>query len=135
MPFVTPPSSKYHTTLFKVPHHPLQSTTSPSSKYHITIFKVPHHPLQSTTSPSSKYHITLFNVPHHPLQSTITTCWKYAICNEFKCCVFEFQNPRSTPLLMAVPCSRACNILKIFCWILMKIFWPCLIYKNKMSCV
>ena len=25
----------------KVPHHPLQSTTPPSSKYHITLFKVP----------------------------------------------------------------------------------------------
>ena len=52
----TPPSSKYHTTLFKVPHHPLQSTTQPSSKYHTTIFKVPRNPLQSTTPPSSKYH-------------------------------------------------------------------------------
>ena len=28
------PSSKYHTALFKVLHHPLQSTTPPSSKYH-----------------------------------------------------------------------------------------------------
>ena len=43
-------------------HHPLQSTTPPSSKFHTTLFKVPHHPLQNTTSPSSKYHITLFNV-------------------------------------------------------------------------
>ena len=38
----TPPSSKYHTTLFKVPNHPLQSTTPPSSKYQTTLFKVPH---------------------------------------------------------------------------------------------
>ena len=60
----TSPSSKYHTTLFKVPYHPLQSTTPPSSKYHITLFKVPHHPLQSTTPPSSKYHTTLFKVQH-----------------------------------------------------------------------
>ena len=37
------------TTLFKVPHNPLQSTTPPSSKYHTTLFKVPHHLLQSTT--------------------------------------------------------------------------------------
>ena len=29
-------------TLFKVPHHPLQNTTPPSSKYHTTLFKVPH---------------------------------------------------------------------------------------------
>ena len=28
------------------PLHPLQSTTPPSSKYHTTLFKVPHHPLQ-----------------------------------------------------------------------------------------
>ena len=41
----------YHTTLFKVPHHPLQSTTPPSSKYHTTLFKVPYHPLQSTIPP------------------------------------------------------------------------------------
>ena len=67
----TSPSSKYNTTLFKVPHHPLKSTIPPSSKYHTTLFKVPYHPLQSTTSPSSKYHITLFKVPHHPHQSTI----------------------------------------------------------------
>ena len=60
----------YDITLFKVPHHTLQSTTSPSSKYHTTLFKVPHHPLQSTTSTSSKYHTTLFKVPHNPLQST-----------------------------------------------------------------
>ena len=53
-PFI-PPSSKYHTTLFKVPHRHLQSTL---------------HPLQSTTTPSSKYYITLFKVPHNPLQST-----------------------------------------------------------------
>ena len=29
---------------YKVSHHPLQSTTPPSSKYHTTLFKVPHHP-------------------------------------------------------------------------------------------
>ena len=66
-------SSKYHSNLFKVPHHPLQITTlhplqsitPPSSKYLTTLFKLPHHPLQSTTSPlqsntppSSKYHTT-----------------------------------------------------------------------------
>ena len=56
------PSSKYHTTLFRVPHHPLQSTTPPSSEYHTTLFKIPHHLLQSTTSPSLKYHTTLFKV-------------------------------------------------------------------------
>ena len=49
-----------YTTLFKVSHHPLQSTTQPFSKYHTTLFKVPHNPLQSTTQPSSKYHTTLF---------------------------------------------------------------------------
>ena len=81
----------YHTTLFKVPHNPLQSTLPASSMYHTTLFKVPHHPLQSTTpplqsttpplqstthlfkvpytsskyhTPSSKYHITLFKVPY-----------------------------------------------------------------------
>ena len=66
----TKPSSMYHTTLFKVPRHPFQSTTQPSSKYHTTLFKVPRHPLQSTTPPFSKYHTTLFKVPHNPLQST-----------------------------------------------------------------
>ena len=50
------------TTLFKVPHHPLQSTTPPSSNRHTTLFKVAQHPHQSTTPPSSKYHITLFKV-------------------------------------------------------------------------
>ena len=29
--------------------NPLQSTTPPSSKYHTTLFKVAHHPLQSTS--------------------------------------------------------------------------------------
>ena len=47
-------------------------TTSPSSKYHTTLFKVPHNPLQSTTPPSSKYHTPLFKVPHNPLQSTVS---------------------------------------------------------------
>ena len=51
-----------HTTLFKVPHHPLQRTTPPSSKYHITLFKEPHHLLQSTTPPSSRNHTALFKV-------------------------------------------------------------------------
>ena len=69
--------TKYHITLFKVPHHPLQSTTSPSSKYHITLFKVPHHPIQSTTQFSSKYHTILFKVPHHPLQRTTPPSSKY----------------------------------------------------------
>ena len=58
----TRPSSKYHTTLFKVPHHPIQSTTPPSSKYYTTLFKVLYHPLQSTTPPSSKYHTNTHNV-------------------------------------------------------------------------
>ena len=40
-----PPSSKYHTTLFKVPHQHLQSTTPPSPKNHTTIYKVPHQHL------------------------------------------------------------------------------------------
>ena len=39
------PFSKYHTTLFEVPHHPIQSTALPSSKYHITIVYVPFNPL------------------------------------------------------------------------------------------
>ena len=59
------PFSMYHITIFKIPHHPLQSTiphsplqniTPPYSKYHTTIFKVPHHALRSTTSPLQKYH-------------------------------------------------------------------------------
>ena len=58
-----------NTSLFKVPHYPLQSTTSPSSKYHTTLFKVSHYRLQSTTLPSSKYHTTLFKVSHQPLQT------------------------------------------------------------------
>ena len=59
----------YLTTVLKVngvnflPRHPLQSTTPPSSKYHATLFKVPHHPLQSITPP--------IKVPHRPLQGTI----------------------------------------------------------------
>ena len=48
------------TTLFKIPFHPLQSTTTPSSKYCTTLFKVPQNPLQSTTPLSSKEHT--FNV-------------------------------------------------------------------------
>ena len=48
------PSSKYHTTLFKVTYNPLQSNIQPSSKYHTTLFKVTYNPLQSTTPPSSK---------------------------------------------------------------------------------
>ena len=31
----------------------LQSTTSHYLRYHTTLFKVPHHPLQSTTPPST----------------------------------------------------------------------------------
>ena len=72
------------TTLFKVPHHPLQITISFCLKYHTAIFKVLHNPLQCITSPSlkyhnplqiptppfSKYHTTLFKLPHHPFQST-----------------------------------------------------------------
>ena len=74
--------TKYYITLFKVPHHPLQSTTPPSSMYHTTIFKVPHHPLQSTTSPSSKYHTTIFKVSYHPLQS-------YYVFNGRGCCLYR----------------------------------------------
>ena len=78
-------SSKYHTTIFKVPYHHLKSTTPRSSKNHTTLLKVPHHflqstthtlqstthPLQSTTpsssknnTTSSKYHTILLKVPH-----------------------------------------------------------------------
>ena len=67
----TPPSSKYHTSpykvpyhLFKVPHHPIQITLLHSTEYHSTLFKVPHRSL------SSMYHPTLFNIPHNPLQCT-----------------------------------------------------------------
>ena len=84
--------TKYHIILFKVPHHPLQSTTPPSSKYHIILFKVPHHPLQSTTSFSSKYHTTLFKVPHHPLQSTTPPSSKYH--------TILFNVPRHAPVLI-----------------------------------
>ena len=41
--------SRYHTTLFKVSHYPLQSTTPPSSKDHTTLFKVPPYHLQMAT--------------------------------------------------------------------------------------
>ena len=63
----TQPSSKYHTTLFKVPHNPLQSTTPPSSKYHTTLLKIPQHPLRSRTQPSSKYNTpsTKYNLSRH----------------------------------------------------------------------
>ena len=71
---------KYHTALFKVTQHPLQSNTTPSSKYHTTLFRVTYHPLQSTTPPfkvphchPSKNHTTLFKVTYHPLQSTTST--------------------------------------------------------------
>ena len=82
----TPPSSKYHTTIFKIPYNPLQSTTPPSSKYHTNLFKVPHNPLQSTTPPSSKYHTTLFNVPNNPLQIPIKTIYENAECTAFYIC-------------------------------------------------
>ena len=55
-----PSSTKYQATLYKVPHHPLQSTTPPSSKYHTTLFKVPQHPLH-------RYHTTFYKVQYHPL--------------------------------------------------------------------
>ena len=92
--------NSYHITLLKVPQHSLKGTTSHYSKYHITLFKVthnlfkvPHHPFQSTTQPlqrttspfskyhttSSKYHITLFEVSHHHLQSTTSHSTKYHI--------------------------------------------------------
>ena len=76
---VTSLSSKFHTTLFKVPYHPLQSTVPPSSKYRTTLFKVPHNLLQSTILPFSKYHTTFFKVPYHwqrRLASTLQT-WVY----------------------------------------------------------
>ena len=46
-------------TVVKIPQNPCRlertSIAAPSSsKYHTTIFKVPHNPLQSTTQPSSK---------------------------------------------------------------------------------
>ena len=77
--------------------NPLESTTPPSAKYHITLFKVQdfshtcprsdcttkdpgiqstYHPLQSTIPPSSKYHIALFkvqNVSHTCPRSDSTT--------------------------------------------------------------
>ena len=73
----TPPSLKYHTTLFKVPQYPLQITTIPSSNYHNTLFKLQQYPLQITTIPSSKYHTTLFKLPQYPLQSTTPPSSKY----------------------------------------------------------
>ena len=54
----------------KKPHHPLRSTTPPSSRYHTTLFKVPHHPLRGTTHPLQST-TSLFEVTHHPIQSTI----------------------------------------------------------------
>ena len=36
----------------------IQSIIQPSSKYHTTLFKVPHYPLPSTTPPSSKFRYT-----------------------------------------------------------------------------
>ena len=47
---------KYHTTIFKVPHRPLQSTTPPSSKYHTILFNVPH------------VYTTIFKVPNHQIK-------------------------------------------------------------------
>ena len=44
----------YHTTLFKVTHHPLQSTTP--------LVKVPRHPLQRSSPRSLNNHTTLFKV-------------------------------------------------------------------------
>ena len=73
----TLPPSKYLTIIFKVPHYPLQTTSLPSSMYHITLFNVPYYPFQSTTPPSSKYRNTLFKVPHHPLQSITLPSSKY----------------------------------------------------------
>ena len=90
------PSSKYHTILFKVPPHPLQSTKPPSlCCYTIQLAKsirpvyficgmlspssnIPHHFLKV---PLSKYHTTLFKVPHNPLQSTTYTT--FSSCNSF----------------------------------------------------
>ena len=46
---ISPPSLKYHTTIFKVPHHHLQNTTPPSLKYHTSLFKVPHMHCQNTS--------------------------------------------------------------------------------------
>ena len=66
------------TSIYKITHHHLQSTTQPSSKYLCTtLFKVPHYPFQSTTPPSSKYHTILFKVPHNPLQSITLPFSKY----------------------------------------------------------
>ena len=62
-------------TLFRVPHHPSQSTTSHSYKYHITLFKISHHTFKSTTPPSSN--TTLFKLPHRPLQGTTPPSSKY----------------------------------------------------------
>ena len=62
----TPPSSKYHAILFKVPHNLFQSTAPSSSKYHITLFKVPRHPkvpchpLQNTTPPYSIHNHSIY---------------------------------------------------------------------------
>ena len=39
----------------KVPYHPLQSTIPPSSKYYTTLFKVPHQPLQYTVSTAHNF--------------------------------------------------------------------------------
>ena len=62
-------SSKYLTTLFKVPNYPLQSITPPSTSYHTTIFTVLH----STTLPSSKYHTILF-------RGTLKSSCNFRIC-------------------------------------------------------
>ena len=49
-----------HTKYTNIGPYMLQRTTQPSSKYQSTLFKVPRNPLQSTTQPS-------FKEAHHSL--------------------------------------------------------------------
>ena len=59
-----------HTVWVKVPHNLLQSNTSPSSKYHTTLFKVSHHPLDTVWV----LNIFCFVKIVFPRQTLITTC-------------------------------------------------------------
>ena len=85
------PSSKQHTTLFKVACNPLQNKCNSYSKVtcHIQYCRcakcfmtAPINPLQSSIQPSSKQHTTLFKVACNPLQSRVISKYvQWVICS------------------------------------------------------
>ena len=83
-------SSKYHTTIFKVPYNHLQISIQHSSKYHTTLFKVTYNTLQGAIRPSSKYHTTLFKVSYNPLQSIMQPSSKYHTTLYCLCYFYSF---------------------------------------------